>query len=127
VAAVSLAAWARRALAVSAGKAAWSGARRLGQTDGTAIPGQVALTIDPAALAGLAAEIPRGSVLVTGSNGKGTTCRMLAHVMRTAGLHPMVNEAGSNQRSGLATAMVAYSAPTGHLPADRQAIGLFDA
>jgi lipid II isoglutaminyl synthase (glutamine-hydrolysing) len=126
VAVVSLAASARRALAVSAGKAARSGARCLGRTDGTAIPGQVALTIDPAALAGLAAEIPRGSVLVTGSNGKGTTCRMLAQVMRTAGLHPMVNEEGSNQRSGLATTMVAHSAPTGHLPADRQAIGLFE-
>jgi lipid II isoglutaminyl synthase (glutamine-hydrolysing) len=126
VVAVSVAASARRALAVSAGKAARSGARHLGRGDGTAIPGQVALTIDPATLAGLAAEIPRGAVLVTGSNGKGTTCRMLAHVMRTAGLHPMVNQEGSNQRSGLATTMVAHSAPTGHLPADRQAIGLFE-
>ena len=54
------------------------------------------------------------------------TRRMLAHVMRTAGLHPVVNEEGSNQRSGLATTMVAHSAPTGHLPADRQAIGLFE-
>jgi UDP-N-acetylmuramyl tripeptide synthase len=126
VAAVSVAASARRALAVSAGKAARSGVRRFGRGDGTAIPGQVALSIDPAALAGLVAEIPRGAILVTGSNGKGTTCRMLAHVMRTAGLHPMVNEEGSNQRSGLATTMVAQSAPTGHLDADRQAIGLFE-
>jgi lipid II isoglutaminyl synthase (glutamine-hydrolysing) len=121
-----MAAAARRALAVSAGKAARSGARGLRRGDGTAMPGQVALTIDPAALAGLVAEIPCGAVLVTGSNGKGTTCRMLSQVMRTAGLHPIVNQEGSNQRSGLATAMVAHSAATGHLPADRQAIGLFE-
>ncbi len=116
----------RRALAVSAGKAARSGARYFGRGSGTALPGQVALTIDPAVLAGLVAEIPRGTVLVTGSNGKGTTCRMLAQVMRGAGLHPVVNQEGSNQRSGLATAMVAQSAPTGHLPGDGQAIGVFE-
>jgi lipid II isoglutaminyl synthase (glutamine-hydrolysing) len=84
------------------------------------------MTIDPAMLAGLVAEIPRGAVLVTGSNGKGTTCRMLAHVMRAGGLRPMVNQEGSNQRSGLATTMVAEAAVTGHLPADGQAIGLFE-
>ena len=55
-----------------------------------AIPGRVTLAIDPRALASLAAEIRHGSILVTGSNGKGTTCRMLAPVMRAAGLHPVV-------------------------------------
>jgi UDP-N-acetylmuramyl tripeptide synthase len=117
---------ARRVLAVSMGKAARGGVRRLGRGNGTAIPGLVTLTIDPGALAGLVAEIPRGSILVTGSNGKGTTCRMLAQVMRAAGLHPLVNQEGANQRSGLATTMVAHSAITGHLSADPQAIGLFE-
>jgi UDP-N-acetylmuramyl tripeptide synthase len=122
----SLAASARRALAVCAGKAARRGARRVGSGIDTAIPGHVALSIDPAALSGLVAEIPRGAVLVTGSNGKGTTWRMLTQVMRAAGLHPLINQEGSGQRAGLATAMVAHSAPTGHLPADGQAIGLFE-
>jgi lipid II isoglutaminyl synthase (glutamine-hydrolysing) len=117
---------ARRALAVSAGKAARNGARYLGRGSGTAMPGRVALTIDPAALASLVAEIPLGTVLVTGSNGKGTTCRMLAQVMRAAGLHPLVNQEGSNQRSGLAAAMVAHSALTGHLTGDGQAMGVFE-
>jgi UDP-N-acetylmuramyl tripeptide synthase len=35
-------------------------------------------------------EIRPGSVLVTGSSGKGTTCRILAEVLRAAGLHPML-------------------------------------
>jgi lipid II isoglutaminyl synthase (glutamine-hydrolysing) len=121
-----LAAAARRALAVSMGKAARGGARRLGRGNGTALPGVVTLTIDPGALSGLVAEISRGAVMVTGSNGKGTTCRMLAQVMRAAGLHPVLNTEGSNQRSGLATTMVAHSGLTGHLPADAQAIGLFE-
>src|SRR5208282_3942378 len=80
----------------------------------------------PGALAGLLAEIPRGAVLVTGSNGKGTTCRMLAQVMRAAGLHPVINAEGANQRAGLATTMVARANVTGHLPSDADAIGLFE-
>lgn len=116
---------ARRAVAVSAGKATRCGTRRLGNPDGTTVPGIVTLAIDPGALAGLLAEIPRGTVLVTGSTGKGTTCRMLAQVMRASGLHPVVNAEGANQRAGLATTMVARAALTGHLPPDSLAIGLF--
>ena len=120
------AASARRAIAVSAGKVVRVGVRRLGTGNGTAIPGRVALAIDPGALAGLVAEIRRGSVLVTGSNGKGTTCRMLAEIMRAAGWHPVLNAEGANQRSGLATTLVAHAGPAGHLPGDAQSIGLFE-
>jgi lipid II isoglutaminyl synthase (glutamine-hydrolysing) len=117
---------ARRAFAVSVAKAVRDGSRRIGKGNGSATPGTVALAIDPGTLAGLAAEIPNGAVLVTGSNGKGTTCRMLAAVMRAAGLHPILNREGSNQLSGLATTLVASSGLSGHLPADDQAIGLFE-
>jgi UDP-N-acetylmuramyl tripeptide synthase len=117
---------ARRTLAVSAGKAVRGGTRRLSRGNGTTAPGVVTLAIDPGALAGLLAEIPRGAVLVTGSNGKGTTCRMLAQVMRAAGLHPVINAEGANQRAGLATTMVARANVTGHLPSDADAIGLFE-
>jgi lipid II isoglutaminyl synthase (glutamine-hydrolysing) len=117
---------ARRLLAVSMGKAAGRGTRTLGQGNGTTVPGIVTLAIDPGALAGLVAEIPHGTVLVTGSNGKGTTCRMLAQVMQASGLHPVINAEGANQRAGLATTMVAHAGATGHLPQDRTAIGLFE-
>jgi UDP-N-acetylmuramyl tripeptide synthase len=90
------------------------------------MPGLITLGIDPGALAALAGQIARGTVLVTGSNGKGTTCRMLAQVMRDAGLHPVLNTEGSNQRSGLATTMVARASYAGHLPEDPSAIGLFE-
>jgi lipid II isoglutaminyl synthase (glutamine-hydrolysing) len=117
---------ARRALAVSIGKATRRGTRRLGHPNGTTVPGIVTLAIDPGALAGLLAEIPRGTVLVTGSNGKGTTCRMLAQVMLASGLHPVVNAEGANQRAGLATTVVAHATVAGHLPPDPQVIGLLE-
>jgi UDP-N-acetylmuramyl tripeptide synthase len=121
---------ARRALAVSTGRAARSGIRWLGRGNGSAVPGAVALAIDPGALAGLAAQIPDGAVLVTGSNGKGTTCRMLAQVMQAAGLHPIANHEGSNQLAGVTTALLAGTGPARRpaagRPAGAPAIGLLE-
>lgn len=123
---MSLGASVRRALAVSSGRLARIASRRLGQGNGTALPGLVALAVDPGTLTGLAAEIPGGAVMVTGSNGKGTTCRMLARVMRAAGLYPVLNPEGANQRNGIATALVAHARPSGHLRADSRTVGLFE-
>jgi lipid II isoglutaminyl synthase (glutamine-hydrolysing) len=116
----------RRALAVAVGKAARRTARRLGRTNGTAVPGLAALTIDARLLGSLAAEIRRGSVIVTGTNGKGTTCRMLAEVMRAGGLHPLLNAEGANQPTGLVTTLLAHADRSGRLPDDEHAIGLFE-
>jgi len=108
------------------GKAARYSARRLGRGNGTAIPGMAALAIDTSLLAGLAAEIPRGAVMVTGTNGKGTTCRMLTAMMRASGLHPILNHEGANQPAGLATTLLAHATRSGRLPADDHAIGVFE-
>jgi UDP-N-acetylmuramyl tripeptide synthase len=85
-----------------------------------------ALAIDAGLLAGLAREIPRGAVIVTGTNGKGTTCRMLSGVMRASGLHPILNQEGSNQPAGLVSTLLAHAGPSGHLPGDDRATGLFE-
>jgi UDP-N-acetylmuramyl tripeptide synthase len=120
------AASARRAIAVWMGKATHSGVRRLSSGRGAAIPGRVALAIDPAALTSLTAEMRRGSILVTGSAGKSTTCQLLAPIIRAAGLHLVLSTDGSGQRSALAAAMVAHAAPTGHMRRASPAIGLFE-
>lgn len=117
---------ARRALAVSIGKGTRHALRRLGQGNGTSFPGMAALAIDRDTLAGLAGQIPRGAVVVTGTNGKGTTSRLLATVMRSAGLHPILNHEGSNQPGGLASTLVAHAGLLGRMPADDRAIGLFE-
>jgi UDP-N-acetylmuramyl tripeptide synthase len=108
------------------GKAARGTVRRLGRGGGTAIPGRAALAIDARLLAGLTAEISRGAVIVTGTNGKGTTCRMLAGMMQASGLHPILNHEGSNQPAGLASTLLAHASASGHLPADDQSIGVFE-
>jgi lipid II isoglutaminyl synthase (glutamine-hydrolysing) len=90
------------------------------------VPGVTALAIDSGILGGLAAGISHGAVLVTGTNGKGTTCRMLGGMMRASGLRPILNHEGSNQPTGLVTTLLAHASPLGHLPADDQVIGLFE-
>lgn len=117
---------ARRALAIGIGKGTRSSLRRLGQGNSTSFPGLAALAIDRDTLAGLAGQIPRGAVMVTGTNGKGTTCRLLAAVMNEAGLHPILNHEGSNEPSGLASTLLAHTGALGRLPADDRAIGLFE-
>src|ERR1700691_1986583 len=116
----------QRALAITVGKAARGTVRRLRRGNGTAIPGMAALALDAPLLAGPAREIRLGTVIVTGTNGKGTTCRMLAGVMRASGLLPITNQEGANQPRGLATTLLAHAGPGGHLPADDRAVGLFE-
>jgi UDP-N-acetylmuramyl tripeptide synthase len=76
-------------------------------------------------LASLAGELRRGSILVTGSAGKGTTCLLLAEVMRAAGLNPVLSVGGRGDRSAVA-AMVARARSTGQLRHDPRAVGLFE-
>jgi UDP-N-acetylmuramyl tripeptide synthase len=91
---------------VAAGKAAGAASRRLGRGGGTAIAGLVAQRLDPGLVAHLAAQLGHGSVLVTGTNGKTTTARMVSAIAREAGLRPLPNPSGSNLMRGVATALV---------------------
>ena len=53
-------------------------ASRLLHHGGSAFPGKIAETIDPGFLARTLAQLPLGVVLVSGTNGKTTTTRMVA-------------------------------------------------
>src|SRR5919197_5391632 len=95
----------RPLIALIAAKATWAALRASGR-GATTLPGLVALRADPAVAGGIAARLPKGVVLVTGTNGKTTTSRMLADVVRLAGWRPVHNRSGSNLARGIATALV---------------------
>ncbi len=111
--------------AVNAGKASAIATRLLGRGGGTALPGLVAQVIYPGVLRDLTAQLPEGSIMVTGTNGKTTTSRMLGSILEAAGLQPLHNRSGSNLERGLIATMVDAANPAGGLPRDLR-VGLFE-
>jgi CobQ-like glutamine amidotransferase family enzyme/UDP-N-acetylmuramyl tripeptide synthase len=73
---------------------------------GTAAPGRLLLRLVPDAIGRMAERLPQGSVLVSGTNGKTTTSRMLTAMLRADGRAIVHNHAGANTHWGVATALV---------------------
>ena len=109
-------------LANAAGKLTRLGLQISGR-GGTALPGLVALTIDPDFIAALASDLAHGVVLVSGTNGKTTTTRMLSDIVRATGWAPTHNRSGSNLERGIAGALLSESTWRGEPSGD---IGLFE-
>jgi UDP-N-acetylmuramyl tripeptide synthase len=109
-------------LANAAGKLTRLGLQISGR-GGTALPGLVALTIDPDFIAALASDLAHGVVLVSGTNGKTTTTRMLSDIVRATGWAPTHNRSGSNLERGIAGALLTESTWRGEPSGD---IGLFE-
>lgn len=106
----------RNRAAVVAGKAARVGARLRG--GGSAMPGLVAERIDPSFLAHALGGIRGGIVVVSGTNGKTTTTKMLAALMRAHGQRVFTNPTGSNFTRGVISSMLAELPLSGRLDAD---------
>ncbi|MFN8101580.1 MAG: Mur ligase family protein [Mycobacterium sp.] len=95
---------ARGRAALAAGSAARWASRMTGRGAGSMIGGLVAMTLDKSILGQLGQG--RRSVVVTGTNGKSTTTRMVASALR--GLGPVAsNTEGSNMDAGLIAALAA--------------------
>lgn len=112
----------RTIAAVLAGKAAGSLARRLGRGGGTALPGLIAERIEPHVVRRLAGQIRGPRVLVTGTNGKTTTSRLLVSILRAAGHDPIRNGAGSNLMRGMAATLLREANLRGGLAPKRPAV-----
>ncbi len=84
-------------IAVAACKLARFGLRLLGR-GGTDFPGRIALALCPDLLGRLAKDVT--VVIVTGTNGKTTTSRMLEQAVADAGISYLANRSGANLLSG---------------------------
>jgi lipid II isoglutaminyl synthase (glutamine-hydrolysing) len=80
--------------------------RLAGAGGGTTLPGKLLWKLDPGAVDRLAARLPRGSALVSATNGKTTTAAMAAEILAPS-LRLAHNRAGANLVSGVASALVA--------------------
>ncbi|MEO8285946.1 MAG: MurT ligase domain-containing protein [Chloroflexota bacterium] len=113
------------AAAVSAGKVSALATRLLGRGGGTALPGLVAQKVYPGVLRAITAQLPGGSLMVSGTNGKTTTARMIGSILDAAGLTPLHNRSGSNLERGLISTVVGAAKPGGRLPNSYRS-GLFE-
>ncbi len=111
------------AMAVVAGKVAGGVSRRLRLGGGTTLPGSVARRLAPGILRDLSAALPGGVVLLSGTNGKTTTSRMLAEILRLHGERVLHNRAGANLIQGLTATAIADASWRGR---PRATVGLFE-
>ncbi len=116
----------QRTAAVVAAKATAAFSRRFRLGGGTALPGLVAERINPSVIRELSAQLSEGSVIVTGTNGKTTTARLLRSIAKEAGLKPVANRAGSNMMRGIAAALVDAAGWSGDIPSVEKRLGIFE-
>ena len=95
-------------LAIAIARIAFA-ASRLFRRGGTALPGLVALKVDPRLIEKLAASLADGVVVVTGTNGKTTTAKMITTMLEGSGRSVLANRAGSNLARGVATSLIIAS------------------
>ncbi len=107
----------RLTIAIAVGRAAGRVSRLFGR-GGSALPGLVAERIDPRAIERLAASLRDGVVVVTGTNGKTTTTKMLVRILADAGWRVVTNRTGSNLARGIATALMEQAGWRGGVRAD---------
>jgi UDP-N-acetylmuramyl tripeptide synthase len=94
----------RKAVAVWAGKATGALSRISRRGGGTTLPGDVARIIDPKILTKLTSDLTRGAVVITGTNGKTTTSRLVNWLLEGAGQRTVSNRAGANLIFGVTAA-----------------------
>jgi UDP-N-acetylmuramyl tripeptide synthase len=97
---------------------------RLGGRGGTSLPGKVLTRMDPHAIGHLAERLPRGSVVISATNGKTTTAAMVASILDRTGTSIVHNRAGANMAGGVASALAA-AARRGGREVDGE-LGLFE-
>jgi lipid II isoglutaminyl synthase (glutamine-hydrolysing) len=116
----------RTMLAVLAGKVTATTTRLLGKGGGSALPGLVALRVQPKLVQQLASQLAAGVTVVSGTNGKTTTSRLIASILTSAGLTVVRNATGSNLTRGVASALLARADPLGTLRGHGSSLGLFE-
>ncbi|MFC0265753.1 Mur ligase family protein [Alloscardovia macacae] len=110
------------------GKAVRAAARlRSGGKGGTALPGRVVEAMDADFMARTLAQLPYGVVLVSGTNGKTTTTRIVSQVLEQLGLRVFTNPTGSNFTRGVVSALLDAVDMRGRLQADVAVLELDEA
>ncbi|MDD3480753.1 MAG: Mur ligase family protein [Patescibacteria group bacterium] len=93
-------------LAILVGKLAALATRLTKTGSGTTLPGLMAEKIEPQIIRKIAERLKYGVIVVTGTNGKTTTSKMLVEILSEEGYTVLHNPSGSNLTRGIASALI---------------------
>jgi len=91
-------------------------------TGGTALPGLLALKIDPKFLLKVRNNLEY-SIVITGTNGKTTTAGIISQILKTKEQNILNNEAGSNLKRGIVSSILGRISFWGRMP---KSIGIWE-
>lgn len=94
---------------------------------GSALPGLFVEKIDPQFIKRTLSELPDGVVVVSGTNGKTTTTKMIVELLESQGKRVFTNRTGSNFTRGVAAALLGEIDNMGRLDADIAVLELDEA
>lgn len=94
---------------------------------GSALPGLVIEKIDPDFVHDTLTKLPKGVVVISGTNGKTTTTKIVVELLKSQGLKVFTNRTGSNFVRGVIAAILADIDVKGNLDADIAVLELDEA
>lgn len=94
---------------------------------GSALPGLFVEKIDPAFIKRTLSQLPKGVVVVSGTNGKTTTTKIVVELLESQGLKVFTNRTGSNFTRGVAAALLGDVDNRGDIDADIAVLELDEA
>lgn len=97
------------------------------RSGGSALPGLIIEKINPNFINSMLGKLPYGVVVISGTNGKTTTTKMVVELLEGQGLRVFTNKTGSNFVRGVSAAILAESSWDGKLNADIAVLELDEA
>lgn len=85
---------------------------------GQALPGLIVEKVVPSYLRKMLARLPLGVVVITGTNGKTTTTKIVVELLENHGLKVLTNRTGSNMTRGIASGVIESAKLSGKLKYD---------
>lgn len=94
---------------------------------GAALPGLIVEKIHPNFLHSMLAKLPEGLMIISGTNGKTTTTKIITELLRAQGKRVLTNQHGGNFVRGIVTSVAKAARPSGKLDYDLAVVELDEA
>ena len=94
---------------------------------GQALPGLVVEKLFPGYVSSMLKKLPEGVIIITGTNGKTTTTKIVTHILKANGKRVLTNSTGSNLVRGIASSLAQHAKVNGKLPYDMAVLEIDEA